>query len=145
MWWRLSGTRTVTVHTSAAMTTAYSITCGMTLFATHWKSFLFLELKMESLYFRTVRGGWFVPAWLGTAQPSSGGPLGLALFIWTAGSNVASCSPGDWPGMWLKVSSGLIKRRLWASLLSPLLKKTNYTEITAGPVRPPRTTVIQVQ
>lgn len=119
------------VWTLEVTTTACTTTCGTTLFVTNWKSFLFPELKMESLYFRTVRGGRFVPAWLGTARLGSGGPLGLALFVWTAGSNVASCSPGDWPGMWLKVSSGLIKRRPWASLLSPLSKKPKPSTLTS--------------
>lgn len=55
---------------------------------------------------------------LGLAHLGSGGPLRPALFVCTAGSNVTSCSPGDRPGMWLNVSSGLIKKRLRDSLLS---------------------------
>lgn len=58
---------------------------------------------------------------LGLARLSSGGPLRPALFVCTAGSNVTSCSPGDRPGMWLNVSSGLIKND---SLLSLQSKKT---------------------
>lgn len=83
---------------------------------------------MESLHFWTVRGGRFVPARLGTAREALGGP---ALFVCTAGSNVASCSPGDWAGMWLSVSSGLIKND-WETRRCCRSLKTVNIEITAA-------------
>lgn len=48
---------------------------------------------MESLYFFGLSevGGL---SRLGLARLGPGGPLGLALFVCTAGSNVACCSPG---------------------------------------------------
>lgn len=58
----------------------------MTLFY-YWKNFLLLELKMENLYFQTVRGGRFVPAGLGTAQEALWGwPClsGLQTVMWRA-------------------------------------------------------------
>lgn len=94
---------------------------------TVWNDFVVL---LKKLLVTGVKNGesifsdhrmWAVcPGW---AWHGSGGPLRLALFVWTADSNVASGSPGDWRGMWLKVSSGLIKRWPRASLLSPPSKK----------------------
>lgn len=82
-----------------------------------------LELKTGRLYFRTVRGGERSVCpdlarrgaiWLGRA------PTGPALFVCTAGSNVASCSPGDSPGMWLNALIWPHQKRAQDSLLSPL-------------------------
>lgn len=66
-----------------------------------------------------AESGLPVPTWLGATRLGRA-PTGLALFVCTAGSNVASCSPGDRPGMWL---NGLIwphQKRARDALLSPL-------------------------
>lgn len=112
-----------------------------------WNDFVFNRMKkllvpgvkMESLYFRTVRGGRFVPGWLGTAQEAfCDWPclFGQQAVMWRAAAQETDQECG-WRS---HLASSKDDHEPHCCLLSEKPQTIN-TDISAGPTRPHRNTL----